>query len=88
MKEQERDDTLNGKIEELEEFEKLVREYIAPYYIQDYLGYGRDYEFEKQIDNKVLYYLKMGLTNKDMKFKIEKRNKKLNELLAEYTLEK
>ena len=64
------------KIEELESFESLVREYVAPYYFP---VYGPVFETEKYIDEKVLYYLKLGLTSDDMKKKIEKRNKQWEE---------
>lgn len=65
------------EIEEMEKFEQLVRQYVAPYYVQDYLGYARDYEFEKWIELKVLYYYKLGLTSEDMELKIKLRNERL-----------
>ena len=64
------------KIEEIEKFERLVRKFVAPFYIADSLGYGRDYQYEKSIDDKVLYYLKLGLTCEDMEDKIKRRDEK------------
>ncbi len=61
-----------SKIEELEKFESLVRQYVAPYYLP---LYGADLPTEKFIDNKVLYYLKLGLNSSDIEKKIEKKNK-------------
>jgi len=57
------------KIEELERFEKLVWKLHGGYYV----GYPqRDFVFEKSIDDKVLYYLKLGLTVEDLDFKVKK----------------
>jgi len=66
------------EIEEMEKFERLVRQYVAPYYIADSLGYGRDYKFEKSIDDKVIYYFKLGLTSEDMELKIKLRNERID----------
>jgi hypothetical protein len=64
------------KIKEIEEFEYLVRKYVAPFYFADCLGYGRDYAFEKYIDERVLYYMKLGLTIDDMRLKIKLKNER------------
>lgn len=64
-----------SKIEELEKFERLVRNYVAPNYFPRPF-YPIDNLMEKFMDDKILYYLKLGLTSADMKKKIEERNKR------------
>jgi len=66
-------DTKN--IKKIEEIERLVWALHAPYYI----GYPtRDYAFEKWLDDKVLYYIKLGYEPKDLLKKIKRKEKEKN----------
>jgi len=57
-------------INKIEEMERLVWRLHAPYYI----GYPvRDYPFEKSLDDKVLYYIKLGYEPKDLLKKLKKQ---------------
>jgi len=65
------------QIEDLEKFEKLVRNYVVPHYFPDYQGDNP--KLEKYINDKVLYYMKLGLTNADMEEKLRIKAEKNKE---------
>ena len=58
-----------NRVEEIEMMEHLVWSIHAP----NYIGYPvRDFQLEKVMDDKVLYYLKLGMTSKDLIKKYKK----------------
>jgi hypothetical protein len=65
------------KIEEIELFERLVSELDYSCYLS---GTRRDFEVERSFFDKVLYYLKLGFTSKDIQYKIDKRKEEQNKI--------
>ena len=54
---------MNKSIDEIEEIERLVRDIRTP------LGTVVGYEHEKYLDNKVIYYIKLGVSIEDLRRK-------------------
>jgi hypothetical protein len=67
------------KIEELEEYEKIVQQIEFPFFIPAF--HKNNLDIKNQVRKDVLYYLKLGLSLDDLKVKLEIKKNKLKPLI-------